>query len=325
MDLNNRSKELRTKAIDWMKTIDGDIHYSSIGGSTARGEADEYSDIDLVIYLENDSTIGEQNLIYDGELIQIEMKHRNELPDKNDITAFPWDYRFLNELLIMRDVDGRFKQIKGWAMEYFSSKEGKAQVFNQVAKLVADRNGYALKYLKTNKMYSALHAALGAGAEAALLYQFFAFNDLSTGTLIRNIGKIKSHFHTFQAAAPFSMNIDPSKVSDTLSHYREYLRNQNYTCDFALSRIQDQLFERKAKRLIESKEIYNLLWQAYAEGVWLYFETCNGKDFENYFNELPSDIQEDLSIIGFVSLSEDKIMTICQLSEELLQFADRLK
>lgn len=320
-----RSEELLSKASRWMKTMKEEILYASVGGSTARGETDEYSDIDLTLYMNDDAMYGSHTFIYEDEFIQVDMKPVADLPSIEAVLASPWDFRFLNELKILTDVDGRFEEIKGWAMKYYSSGKGRIQTFNQVANIIEERKMYALECLNQHQILSGLMAAMGAWSEAALSYQFFAYNDLSNDSLIRNIKKLDDYFHRFQQVAPFSCHFKPFKVASALTRFREYLRNQNDISDFALSKIQDELFERKAKRLIKSGEHLNLLWQAYSEGVWLYFETSNGKEFEAYFDELPSTITEDLTTIGFVPLSEDSIKAICKLSEELLQLTVKKK
>ncbi|SDH47133.1 Nucleotidyltransferase domain-containing protein [Aneurinibacillus thermoaerophilus] len=316
--MTSRSQQLIRLAQEFVSEVPFNVVYASVGGSTGRGEADQYSDLDIVIYTDDISLTDAKNVMYKDEIIQLEIEHCREFPKQKNIIDNPWDYRFLQEICIIYDSDGEFKKIKNWAIQYFSSAKGTKRISEQVLGIVEERKNWALHCMNQGNMYSATHAALGAWTEAAFLYLFLTQGSLSTNALIPSIQKLERHFAAFKTACPFTLNGQWSEIPAILKRFRSYLRKQGFSFEFGLSPIQDLLYEKKAARLLESKEYMSLLWQCYGEAFCLYAETSENDWFEDYFYELPESLQQDLRKIGFVPLPSHKIQTICTLSDELI-------
>ncbi len=318
--MRDKSENLLRIAKDFIRDSDIDVIYAFVGGSVGRGEADKYSDVDLTIYTNTNLSSSKSDVIYNGEIIQLETLHTDELPNQHMIEDSPWDYRFLNEATIIKDKEDKFSKSKQWATDYFGSENGKKKMIEQVSEIVKERTIYAVDCLKQHKLYSATHASMGAWAEAGFLYLFLEHNSLSTGLLLPRIQNLKVHFEEFKRVSPFSITEDLSEVPIILNRFRKYLRKQGHSC-IGLCDIHNTLCERKAQRLLNNNEGLNLLWQMYGEALWLYFETSNGLSFEQYFYSLPSELQNDLSKIGFIPLEEKKVRELCRLSDELLTFS----
>lgn len=316
--MNKRSKDLFQSALNFINESKLNIICAYIGGSVGRGEADTYSDLDLSIYTDSYVSSNHLNLFYQNEIFQVDIINSNELPSKQNITQYPWDYRFLNEIVIVKDKDDILQDIKKFATHYFSSDKSKEKILKQVSNIAEERKRFALDCLEQNKKLSATHACMGAWSESALLYLFCKHNSVSTGSLIPQLQKVNSHINRFKCVAPFSLEHEPNDVSTIIKNFRNYLRRQGYSNEFALSEVQDTLCENKIKRLLNKRDYLNLFWQMYGEALWLYFETSNGISFEKYFEELPITLQEDLSKIGFIPFNEENVKELCTLSDELL-------
>jgi hypothetical protein len=63
------------------------------------------------------------------------------------------------------------------------------------------------------------------------------------------------------------------------------------------------------------------LWQLAGEVFMLYIEYSKGLEFEKYLGSLPKSLQDDLFKIGFIALDEEQVMSICKLSDDLVQKA----
>lgn len=194
----------------------------------------------------------------------------------------------------------------------------------QVTKVAEDRIDFALHCLNEEKEYSATNAAMGAWAEAAFLFQFLSSGSLSTGRLIPTIQKIDQHFDRFVNVAPFPSEIDVTEISTIINRLRQELKQMGASFEFGLSTIQDELAERKSKRLIAAGEQLNLIWQMYGEALWLYFETSDGLSFEDYLSTLTVESQLSLARIGFSPSNEQEIKELGRLSVELLETAKHL-
>lgn len=315
--MNNKSKELIDVAKKYVMESELNIAFAGVGGSAGRGDADEYSDIDLIIYT-NDKFTDASDVWYGNEIIQLNVMHASELPNESGIIASPWDNRFLTEITIIKDMDNRLSQIKNSAIAYLSSVDGRVKMAEQVGQVVKDRKLFALDSLHGDNLYSATYAAMGAWAEAAFLYLYLCEGSLSTGNLIPRIKKMREHYTRFVNASSISLAEKPADTLNTLTKFRKHLRSKNYLFKSDQSEIQDQLCKRKAQRLVKEEEKFNLLWQMYGEALWLYFETANGKCIEAYFADLPKELQKDLSKIGFKPVDEKQLKALCVLSGELI-------
>lgn len=315
--MNTKSKDLIQIAKQYCKESQFNIAYACVGGSVGRGDADDYSDIDLTIYTGDRFVDKLIDIYYGNKIIQLEVKHTCEIPSIQAINDSPWDNRFLIETRVLKDNNNRFMQIKKQAKDHFSSIKGREKMVEQVNEIVKERELFALDSLNKNKTYTAAVAAMGAWTEAAFLYLFLTEKSLATGCLIPLMQKKENHFQAFTDAATFSLEANSSKILLIIKEFRTHLR-KTHPFTFELSEIQDQLCERKGNRLLDESESFNLLWQMYGEALWLYFETNNGKSFEQYVDGLPDYLQKGLSDIGFKSIDEKNVKVLGNLSAELL-------
>ncbi|WP_228409540.1 nucleotidyltransferase domain-containing protein [Radiobacillus deserti] len=317
--MQNRSNVLIELAANYVEELNIDVGYAGVGGSVGRGEADEYSDLDLIVYTNTSVPKNNLDVLYNGEIIQLDILDIAKIPNEQEILEFPWDYRFLSEMSIIKDNDGLLSDIIKSATNYFNSYDGKKKLLEQVSNIVRERIEFANKCLDENRLYSANIASMGAWAEAGFLYLFVNYNLLSTGGLIPVLEKLNNHIERFKNVSPFSMEGELSDVSLILSSFRQHLRDQGHLYN-DLSEVHDTLCDRKIKRLLINKERLNLLWQIYGEAVGLYFETSNGLSLEKYFQDLPISLQNGLSKIGFIPLNKNKVNELSNLSKELLAF-----
>lgn len=116
--MHTKSKGLVQHAKQYIKQSNLNIAYACVGGSVGRGEADDYSDIDLTIYTEDSLAEKMADIHYGNKIIQLEVKHTSELPYIQAIYDSPWDNRFLSETLDMKDIDNRLMDIKQQAFFY---------------------------------------------------------------------------------------------------------------------------------------------------------------------------------------------------------------
>lgn len=315
--MQSRSNILIELAGDFVDELNLDVVYACVGGSVGRGEADEYSDIDLIVYTNTFFPKNNLDVLYNCEIIQLDILDEDKIPNQQEIIQNPWDYRFLSEMSIIKDKDGLFSDSIKSATNYFNSNAGKKKLLEQVSTIVRERIEFANECLEENRLYSANIAAMGAWAEAAFLYLFLKHNSLATGSLIPMLGKLDNHIERFKSVSPFSIEGELSDVSLILSSFRKHLREHGHLYN-DLSEVHDTLCDRKIKRLLNNNERLNLLWQMYGEAVGLYFETSNGLSLEQYLKDLPISLQKGLSKVGFVPLNKNNVKELSNLSNELL-------
>ncbi len=315
--LINRSSELLQIARDFIK--DKDLICAYVGGSVGRGEADQYSDIDLTVFTLTEVASKKADILYKGEIIQLETLHISELPNQDMIEVTPWDFRFLVEVTILKDEEGKLNELIKWATDYFHSDHGRKKMIEQVSHIVRERIESAFDCLKQQKYYSATIAAMGAWAKAGFLYLFCKEHSLANELMIPRMQSLEV-YHTFKRVSPFNLDVNVLEVQRIISRFRKHLRNKGYSYNDVFE-IHDILCERKIQRLSNKKEYLNLRYQMYGEALWLYFETSEGLSFEQYFNQLPNELQNDLSKIGFIALEEKNVKEICELGEELLKLS----
>ncbi len=296
--------------------------FAGVGGSVGRGEADEYSDIDLIVYLDDRVSLHKVDLEYNGEIIQLEIHSKNDVPSKGDIVQSSWENRFIAEQKIIIDTNDEFRKLQDWTTSYLYSNAGKKKIVNQVSKIVNERVEFSLKCIEMKKHYSASLAAMGAWSEAAFLFTFVYDHSFSTSNVITQLRTLPHHLERFQKFSPLSLSEDMYEVYNIVRNFRKYLKGQGHT-NSELADIHDILCERKMKRLENRNEKLNLVWQMYGEAVGLYFKTSNGLTVEQYFQQLPDQIQEELSRIGFMPLEEDRIEQLNELSKELISIASK--
>lgn len=301
-----------------------EVNFAFVGGSVGRGDDDEWSDIDLTICVDDVGYHCNRNIIFEGETVQLFITHPYEweVVEKN-----PLEYRFLLESLPVYDSNSIFSSLKENLRAYLHSSLGRQRLFNDWVKLVSQRQDWARENTLAGKMHSATVAAGAAYADASFMFLYFNQSSLSTGELIPFIDKNCSGFAEYITICHWLDNTENnlSFIIRTVEHYREHFRNKTpeHWNNFDLSPIQDILMSNKAKRLVRSKQFTNLKWQFAGEAFGLFLSMSQGHTLEDHLSSLPSQLQHELRVIGFVALSDKEVQRLIELSEELINFVQQ--
>ncbi|KGX85944.1 nucleotidyltransferase domain-containing protein [Pontibacillus marinus] len=301
--------------------------YACLIGSVARGEADDFSDIDLICFTGRETYLGKHDVSYKGEIIQIDVKSILEFPSKELFSYNPWHYRYLVESVIIKDTNGELSKLQGWSKSYFASIQGQKDVIRDVTTIVEGRKDYAIKQMNIGKDFAATHAAIGAWTEATLLYQFLYENRVSIGSLMPTLRKL-DFFPTIVDLLPIGPveEVDIKEASNTMTTLRLYLKNAGFDHLPSISDLQDKIWHNKADRLMLEGDFYNYLWLSYSEAFLLLLETSQDEDFESYFKQLPTALQRQLEDLGLVSLLPEDIHQILDIGDKMMEYAkDQLK
>ena len=283
------------------------------GGSVGRGEADEYSDLDLNFYIVSDTNIEtSQNGIFNNSIIQL---HSHPLPDIREIHEHPWNYRFLQEAKCLYDPKDIFRHLRNEAVSYFESNDGQELMKKQAFEIIDRRLKWMEESIQNGEIMTASIAADSSWFDSAFCYSYFNFGSLSTGSLFRKVVGLKQ-FEGFRDIYFSGRRSGIDGMLESLKIYRMYLR-ENYSSNFSLDSVQDELVSRKATRHIRSAEFENIKWQLSGEAFWCFLSIANGKTFEQHFEEMPEKIQESLRILGFIPYSVEQIRTIERYAEEI--------
>ncbi|MCL1631965.1 VOC family protein [Sporolactobacillus sp. CPB3-1] len=161
-------------AMDYVASFFPNERFVSIGGSIARGTADQYSDVDLTIYNHLKVT-DDQNVEYRDIIIQI---HFSSLPRIRSVCKDPWANRFLSEIRVLRDKDNLLRNIHQEACTFLNSSSAQKKMIYTVQEIVQHRILAAKRFYQIGRFYSATNAAMGSWSEAAFLYLYLAVSDL---------------------------------------------------------------------------------------------------------------------------------------------------
>ncbi|KRG13633.1 hypothetical protein ACA29_08105 [Lederbergia galactosidilytica] len=187
--LINKSGELLQVAREFIK--DKELICAYVGGSVGRGEADRYSDVDLTVFTETEIATKKADILYKGEIIQLETLHISELPNKEMIEVSPWEFRFLLEVTILKDEEGKLDKLIKWTTDYFHAENGRKKMIAQVSQIVRERITSASDCLKQQHYYSATIAAMGAWTEAGFLYLFCHDDSLANERMLPGIQRLE--------------------------------------------------------------------------------------------------------------------------------------
>ncbi|KGP89655.1 hypothetical protein N780_10285 [Pontibacillus chungwhensis BH030062] len=282
--------------------------YAILVGSVARGEADKYSDINIICYTGREQYLGDRVIFYKGEYIQLHTKSILEFPNKELLSYNPWHYRFLSESIILQDTNAELSKLQNWAKSYFSSIKGEKGAIQDVERLIEGRIKYAEEQVGAGRAFGATHAALAAFTETMLLHQFIYENNVSLGHIVTHLRKLdrSSEIMDVLPFAPTS-RVTFEEVAQVMTKLRDHLRKTGFEHVGGLSELEDDLWARKAKRKAEEGDEANVLWHAYNKAFSLLLETSQDQEFEDYFRTLPSPLKRSLEEIGFISLPPQDI------------------
>ncbi len=293
------------------------VKYAFAGGSVGREDADEFSDVDITICVEESATCEPKNLIYEGEFVQVDYATISP----HAISDNPLNYRYLLESKPLYDPLGQFKAIQDEACHYFGSTVGQMETFGKWTKLVEQRKQWALNSIEQNTPYSATVAGGAAWTDAAFMAMFFDTGSCSTGRLIPWM-EINFDFQIIKDICKWLVvsDGDVPRMVRAVERFREFLRRQypDRANDFVLSPLQDALNAKKAQRLVRTGQLASLAWHFSGEAFWLYLETSNGLPLDQYVERLPKNLVIDLERVGFAKLDSCSIHELCRAADELM-------
>lgn len=295
-----------------------DVKYAFVGGSVGRGDADEFSDVDITICVQESAKFDTRNLIYEGEFVQVDVT----TPITMDaISDNPLDYRYLLESQPLYDPLGQFKAIQNEIHQYFGSNVGQMDTVSRWTTVVEQRKQWVVNSIEQNTPYSATVAGGAAWADAAFMAMFFDTGSCSTGMLIPWL-ETNFNFQVIKDLCKW-LNVsdgDVPLILRAVERFREFLRGQypERASDFVLSPLQDALNAKKAQRLVKTGQLASLAWQFSGEAFWLYLETSHGLPLDKYIGQLPKQLTLDLERVGFVKLDSSSLRKLCRVADELM-------
>ena len=105
----------------------------------------------------------------------------------------------------------------------------------------------------------------------------------------------------------------------TLEKLRVYLRDQYPTQEHKiLSQLQDILDGQKARRYLRKRAYTQFIWEFAGEAFWIFIETAQGMQVEEFLATLPESLQKEMELLGFVELERSRIEALCDAGEEFL-------
>jgi hypothetical protein len=285
------------------------------GGSVGRGDADQYSDLDLNFYLSTPNLEHfSRNIEYHGHIIQLDV---HAFPTFEEIIAHPWNYRFLREARSVYDPHNMLEELIAAAAHFFHSPQGQKLMIRQAVEIIGQRKAWLTQSLDNNEWITAGIAANCAFTDAAFAYAFFKHDSLSTGGLLSIIRGLDL-YSKYREIRFEEQNITPHELLKSLKSYRTYLSKLEKD-NFGLEAIQDILAGKKVQRLQDSNDCENIAWQLSGEAFWCYLHSSRGQSFEQHYNELDEKMKINLNNLGFYPYSKHKIDVIAELTEQLVE------
>jgi len=319
--MTNRSEELLQLANDFVQFHKDHVVHAYAYGSVARKEADQYSDLDMTIYTSHSVLEDQHTVEVSGEVIQVSWHSLQEFPNEVQVKSDPWGYRFLSEVVLLKDDGAKLERARDFALRYFETIEAQEKMIRTVAQMVEQKLSFARDMIHNDQPYTATNAAMHAWSEAAFLALYLERKSVSTGDLIPYVVRNEDDEKRFTEMSFLNKNFT-KRPEQIIQSFRNHL-SENQPFEDPTSNIQNQLCEKKANRLMKNDDLLNLSWQMYGEAIWLYLETSTGKSVEEYLNELPTNLQQQLAEIGFTKLTFARLGSISRWTHELLEKSER--
>jgi hypothetical protein len=270
------------------------------------------------MYVSEEQTICNKDLVFEGTIIQVQTM---PLPSWEDIVQHPWNERFLLETIIINDPSRQLTMLKERFLAYLFTPEGRQRLIDNMQTIFDERKQWVHQSLQRGNMYSATLASMATWAEAAFFYIFAAHHTLATSQLI----SLLKNDHTF-AKVKKAWSLPQHITSDdahtairTLEKLRAYLRDQYPTQEHKiLSQLQDILDGQKARRYLRKRAYTQLIWEFAGEAFWIFLETAQGMQVEEFLTTIPEPLQKEMQLLGFVELERSRIEALCDTGEEFL-------
>lgn len=303
------------------ETKNAEIIGEAVGGSVGRGAADEFSDLDITMYVEGERPLYDKDIVFEGTIVQVQVM---PLPSWEQIAQHPWNERFLLETVIIDDPSGKLTTLKECFVAYLSSKEGRQRLIDNVQAILNERKQWVNHSLQTGNIYSATQASMATWTDAAFFYIFAAHNTLATSQLLSllendsTLAKVKRVWslpqHISRENACMAIRI--------LEKLRTYLREQHPGRQYnSLSLLQDMLDGQKAKRYLHMEAYTQLVWEFAGEAFWIFLEATQGMSLEEFVAALPGTLQKGMKLLGFIELDRSGIEALCDAGKEFMSRA----
>jgi hypothetical protein len=314
--VNKYTKNLMDLGVQYINKLEeSEVVCAFAGGSVGRDEADEYSDLDLNIYLSGSKSSKSKNMIYQGQVIQV---HTHSSPTLKKILNDPWRYRFLKEARVIYDPQEYFLNLKEGALNFFTSSSGRKLMLQQAMEEVQARKDWFKESFNKRLLYTSSVAAMSVWVEAAFIYSYFKHQSLGTGNLLKIMEK--THYHSVFKDCFDSDQIDVMELLNKLITYRKYLQIDSPK-KFALDPEQDLLISRKVERMLKEKDFLNIQWLLQSEAFWCFMSIRDGLTLDQHLYSLPDSVRHSLTDHFFTCLDnkamEDLIYTSDMILEEL--------
>ncbi|MWC29339.1 hypothetical protein [Paenibacillus sp. MMS18-CY102] len=291
------------------------------GGSVGRGEADQYSDLDLNIYVTSQSkqTIS-HNVLFEGTMIQL---HFHAWPGSQALRSQPWTHRFLIESRSVYDPFGLLEKLKPAAIRYFRSCDGRKQMLLQATEEIQCYLYGLDRCIREDNLLGAFVAVQAAWHAAATSFAWMKDECCSAGGLFPRIRHAEPMMYaSFQSICTQPLEASVERQLHALATYRRYLLEQKVG-QAGLDSGKDQLIARKVERYIGIGELDYAKWVLRSEAMLCYVAYAGGIfQFGQHVEMLPQNLKEALALLGVTSFSME------QLSELLHQvdwFTERAK
>lgn len=266
---------------------------STTGGSVARGEADDLSDLDINIYVDSGEGYS-ANRVFAGEVIQI---HVQPMPTVEEVRQSTWSYRFLREAGIVSDPTGKYESFAREALSWLDSPEGRAAAHAGALADVSDRRSWADRALQDGNRLEAGMASVAAMTDAAMLYRAAISANVGTGTPLTDVDLS----HRTEPLVPWrSVRLEEADVLlEGLSGYRLILAERRGAQeDFVLDDVQVDMTSHKVARTVRQRNRLRLGETLYHTTFWL-LRTRGDQPFADHLASLPGPVLSALRRMGY--------------------------
>ena len=289
-----------------------DFVASTTGGSVARGEADEYSDLDINIYVDASQTYS-ANREFGGETIQI---HIHPFPSMEVVRESAWSFRFLKEAGIVTDPTGRYESFARKALSWLTSREGLSASVSGALSNVSERRSWAEQSILDCNGVEAGMASVAAMTDAAMLCRALRCGVMSTGSPLTDLDELDPTPAVDLPWKDFRLE-EAGDLLKGLAGYRQLMaEGQAGGEDFILDSVQDLLIGRKVSRMLAQGNPLRLGETLYHDTFWI-MRTRAKWPLAEHLSELP---EAEVAAIRRIGFNESSPEIVC----ERLAWADQV-
>lgn len=186
------------------------------GGSVGRGEADEFSDLDLNLYVEAVCDSTSENVVFRDEIIQV---HVHPFPRREQVEEDPWNHRFLVESRVIWDPAGRFASFLQTAIQYLRSPIGRSRALAASTDTVESRIARAQVAVTERELCvagMAGMAGMAAWVDAALMRGYILHDRVCTAEPLSSLQDLDDLRAAITRAWPLDVGCNESAAAERL-------------------------------------------------------------------------------------------------------------